>query len=1439
MVLGVLVVFGLPMPSSAQALATLPPAQVGVLYSQTLSASAGVAPFAFAISAGALPAGLTLDRSAGVISGVPTAGGIIGFAVTTTDAGTNRAPIAATQVYSLTVDPPAIVGTTSPALPPSLGGFLPSATVGTPYSVTIIPSGGTPPYRFSSVTDFSEALRLPQGLTLDPTSGVISGTATAEAGSAQIQLNITDSSSGDGPYTRGLGYYMYVVSPPPPPPPPPPPVALPLLTSTWCDSQPILIFMDAGILNFTGGTVTLVAPPSHGTFVGTTIQPGPGDEISLDPSYQPDTGFCGGTDSFTYSVTTASGTSAPATVSIEVNNNNFQISPILNGEPTVGVPYQGALTQTGGLPPIHYQIAQGVLPPGLTFDGSTGTFSGVATVGGTFNITVTGTDSRPSPNQFTAVQSIPFGAGPTSIAVLPTVLTANPQLGVPFSQTFTASGGTAPYHFSISNGDLPPGLSFDASTRVVSGTVASPGESVFTVTVTDSTGGTGPFTGSNSYEVSVAGPAPTVAPLSVSLLCGAPVSINLAAGVTGTTYGFSGPSTTINIVTQPSRGTLTNLHGFPVNYEYQPGFCNAGTDSFTYAASNSSGTSAPATVTITAADLPVSLLPAALPTPQVGVPYRQILSASGGVAAYRFSVSDGALPRGVMLDGATGVMSGVPTAGGPASFAIEATDSSAAPGPFSGTQGYFLTAEAPNLALLPVSLANPQLGVAYAQALTASGGTAPYLYAISSGSLPAGLSLDTSSGAITGTAMVPGTFTFSATATDSSGGTGPYSVTSAYAVTVIPPPTASPLSASTGCDKSVAINLANGIAGSGITGVAIASRPSHGSVQVSGETATYTPAAGFCNASDSFTYTASNASGTSAPAPVAIAVGQAGPAETAVAYVANSGDGSVSVISTGSGVVSATVPVGGKPDAVAVTPDGAKAYVADLGGNTLTVFSTATNSIAGAIPVGAAPYAIAMNPDGAKLYVSNSASASVSVVGMAGDVVLSTIPIGTSNSVPQGLAVSPDGKTVYVVDGALSLLHIVDEATDAVTGAVATGKQPAAVAVSRDGGRAYVANALDGTVTVIDTAARAAVATIPVGAAPVAVAVSPDGATLYVANSIGGANPPAGSVSVVSTATDHVTATIPVGVVPDGLALTPDGTQLYVLNGGGNTVSVISATGSAVVNTIPVGQAPLGRSLFMGPATTSLAASILPGGRSVQLGNPATVFATILNGAAAPAQGCLVALPAVAPVGLTLDYQATNPSTNAPTGTPDTPVSIAGNDAFQTFVLSFKSSVPLSVTGQPLDFLCSGLQPAPVTRGVNTIDLTFSSSPVTDIVALAATVTNDGTVHVPTGSAGAFAVATINLGAPGSLSVSADTGSATLPVSLTLCQTTPATGACLATPEASVPVTVAQNATPTFSIFATATGPVAFAPGTSRIFVRFKDASGNTHGSTSVAVLTQ
>ena len=275
----------------------------------------------------------------------------------------------------------------------------------------------------------------------------------------------------------------------------------------------------------------------------------------------------------------------------------------------------------------------------------------------------------------------------------------------------------------------------------------------------------------------------------------------------------------------------------------------------------------------------------------------------------------------------------------------------------------------------------------------------------------------------------------------------------------------------------------------------------------------------------------------------------------------------------------------------------------------------------------------------------------------------------------------------------------------------------------------------------------------------------------------------------------------------------------FYLDGSGNTVGLVGTPTSVTQN--------------------ALAAAVLPGSRAVLAGAPATVFATMLNATNAPLTNCQISLPDWDPTGLTLSYQTTNPANNTPTGSANTPVNIPASGA-QSFLISLGSAAALTSPATALTYACDGGATAPLIPGVDTVDLVYSATPIADVIALAATMSNNGIVTVPESQnqPAAFAVASFNAGADATLTVTADTGNSTEPVALTICQSNPSNGQCLAAPAASVQLDVAPDATPTFSVFVTASAPIAFSPGIARVFVRFTDSQGVSHGATSVALAT-
>ncbi len=345
-------------------------------------------------------------------------------------------------------------------------------------------------------------------------------------------------------------------------------------------------------------------------------------------------------------------------------------------------------------------------------------------------------------------------------------------VGVAFpNQTLTAAGtgSTAPYTFAVTVGALPAGLTLD-TTGLLHGTPTAGGSFPFTVTATDSH----LFTGTQAYTLTVAPATIVLAPMTLPL----PV-YNVAYSQTITATGGTSPyafTTTGPLPAGLIFDTTGLLHGTPTS---------VGPFSFTVTATDSStGTGAPYTgsqaYTGTVATPTITLAPTTLPGGAAEHAYSQQLSASGGAGAYTFATT-GPLPTGITLD-PTGLVHGTPTVAGSFPFDVTATDAHA----LTGVQHYTLLIAAPTLTLAPTSLPGGVKAVAYApQTLTVSGGITPYAFTVTTGALPAGLTLNPTTGVLSGTPTAIGSTTFTVTATDPNGFTG----SQAYTLTI----TAAPL----------------------------------------------------------------------------------------------------------------------------------------------------------------------------------------------------------------------------------------------------------------------------------------------------------------------------------------------------------------------------------------------------------------------------------------------------------------------------------------------------------------------------------------------------------------------------------------------------------------------------------------------------------------------
>jgi hypothetical protein len=283
--------------------------------------------------------------------------------------------------------------------------------------------------------------------------------------------------------------------------------------------------------------------------------------------------------------------------------------------------------------------------------------------------------------------SVPAPAGaPLSV----TCAFPNGQVGVAYSSSLVASGGTPPYTYSISAGSLPPGLALNPSTGAITGIPTTAGSFAYTAKVVDSAGGS---------ATSGCGP-----------LIIAPRAVGLSV-------------------------TCASSHG------------------------------------------------------QVGVAYSSSLGATGGTPPYTFSISAGSLPPGLVLNPSTGVITGKPTTAGSFAYTAKVVDST----------GASATSSCGPLIVAPVGLSvtcafpKGQVDVNYSSSLVGTGGTAPYTFSISAGSLPPGLVLNPSTGVVTGKPTVAGSFSYTAKVTDSTGASatsscGPFIIAPALISGVPAPP---------------------------------------------------------------------------------------------------------------------------------------------------------------------------------------------------------------------------------------------------------------------------------------------------------------------------------------------------------------------------------------------------------------------------------------------------------------------------------------------------------------------------------------------------------------------------------------------------------------------------------------------------------------------------
>ena len=286
--------------------------------------------------------------------------------------------------------------------------------------------------------------------------------------------------------------------------------------------------------------------------------------------------------------------------------------------------------------------------------GASARVSGTPTAAGTFTFTVTATDTQSATGSRTYTVTIAPAA--VTIVVAPVSL-PNGVLGIGYSETITAVGGTGPYTFAATAGPLPAGLSLNAATGVLSGTPTTAGVSNFTITATDTTSAAG----NRAYALTItATPTPQISLSPRALPDG---TVGAAYTQTLTALGGVGPPYTQSITAGALPPGLSFTAGPGERDPVGRGHLHLHRDGDRCGDKQRESGLYRRDRGTTPTPTPITISPTDVPNGTIGVPYSQRLSASGGAGGpYTFAVTGGSLPAGLSL-GAAGLISGTPTTG--------------------------------------------------------------------------------------------------------------------------------------------------------------------------------------------------------------------------------------------------------------------------------------------------------------------------------------------------------------------------------------------------------------------------------------------------------------------------------------------------------------------------------------------------------------------------------------------------------------------------------------------------------------------------------------------------------------------------------------------------------------------------------------------------------
>ena len=616
---------------------------------------------------------------------------------------------------------------------------------------------------------------LSPGLTFDPATRVLSGTPTAPAPMTTYTYTVGDS---DGESVDDVSTLNLVIT-----------VNGAVTVSTpgnlaYTMGRPITtLTLPAGVGGAGALTYTLTGPASAAL---STAVPG----LAFDAATRVLTGTptTVGETTLTYTATDTASSTDSVTFAITVAPVVSLTSPPGNQTYTVGRPTTAlTLAATGGAGVLTLTVT-GVdgLPAGLSYDETTCVLSGTPTAAGMTTVTYTATDANGS----TATASFTITVAAAVALTAPTAQTYTMDTAIA-PLTLTATGGTNPLIYTLTgpnSGALPPGLTFSATTRALTGTPTEVGTTTLTLTATDDNGSTATTTFDITVAVAVALTAPNDQTYSRTVAI-TPLTLPDATGGTGTlTYTLTGPNG-------------TDLSELPASLSYATGNrvlsgtpTAVGVVTLTYTATDTNGSTASVTFTVTVVEgLALSTPDNQAYTINRPIPDLTLPEGAGGITPRSYTLtgpSSGPLPAGLTFDATARTLTGTPTAMATTTLTYTATDS-ATPTADTASVTFDITVAAAVALTAPADQTYTMGTAISALNLPAgTGGTAPLTYTLTGPASAAlsvavpGLTFDATTLVLTGIPTTAATTILTYTVTDEHGSTASDTVTLTVAAQV-------------------------------------------------------------------------------------------------------------------------------------------------------------------------------------------------------------------------------------------------------------------------------------------------------------------------------------------------------------------------------------------------------------------------------------------------------------------------------------------------------------------------------------------------------------------------------------------------------------------------------------------------------------------------------